>query len=168
VCIGTEESLHGDTKQHRYLLCSGNIWGKLMTFKKITALLALSAWLVISFLGCGEETAMYQYETLTFETPVSSKMVKKNTLGKNGDDLDLGDKESSDFRFVELGPVAIPWGGPIPLYDYYLQPLPVQVPVSPFYSVVEFIHPFYVVAGFDLLGKDRFGDDEDYFFDDQW
>lgn len=91
-------------------------------------------------LGCGEDPKYYRGERLTFESPVSAKASKSER--ENTADLDLSTDEASDFRVAPFGPFVIPWG-PYPLYDYYLEPIPVEIPVSPFYSVIDFVHPMY-------------------------
>lgn len=107
--------------------------------------------LLVAPLGCGEYPGLYQGETLTFETPVSSKTDKRGIDAKVSE-LDLSEDEVSDFHFGRIAAPWIPWG-PFPVYDYYLEPIPVEVPVSPFYSVIDFIHPFYAVA-FDFWSFD--------------
>lgn len=89
--------------------------------------------------SCGEEPGMYKDEIITFTTPVSAKMEQKTVKEKN--DLNLREDESSNFCFTRFG-ALIPWG-PTPIFDYYNQPLPLEVPVSPFFSLIEFVHPFY-------------------------
>lgn len=96
-----------------------------------------AAALMLVFLGCGEDPSIYENETLTFESPVSAKVTKESDKTA---DLDLKDGSASDFHFVRYGIMA-PWV--YPLFDYYLEPIPVEVPVSPFYSVIDFVHPMY-------------------------
>jgi hypothetical protein len=109
--------------------------------------------LLIFSLNCGPDPYLYQGERLTFETPVSSKV---NTIDEGISDLELDEKESSDFHFTRIGAFPlVPWG-PFPLYDYYLEPIPIEVPVSPIFSLIDYIHPFYAFAGFN-----RFWDDDD-------
>ncbi len=86
--------------------------------------------------GCGEDQSLYQSETLAFE----------NTLTLNEEDelsdLDLGADESSNFWLNYYYPWMVPFAA-APLYEYYLEPLPIEVPISPVASIIDFVHPFY-------------------------
>lgn len=141
--------------------------GKLMTPKKYLLAFTFSALSLAIFLGplgCGPDPGMYHGETLTFETPVANKSDEQLTEEERISKLDLGASESSDFYWgghagygygygYDYGPY---WGGGYPLYDYYLEPLPVAVPVSPAYALVDYVHPFYAFAAFN-----PFWDDDD-------
>jgi hypothetical protein len=134
---------------------------KLNTYRIYLALGASAIALLILPLGCGEDPGLYRGETLTFETPVSSKLSNRSTNAKEVSSLDLD--ENADFHFLRFGVPFSPW--PYPLYDYYLEPLPVEIPVSPFFSLVDWIHPFYAVA-FDFWGWNNGGfghNDDDWF-----
>lgn len=119
---------------------------------------------LILFASCGEDPSMYQGETLTFETPVAGKLVEQNATGKKASELDLGADEASDFRFARFDGIAVgavPWWGPYPLYDYYLEPVPVPVPVSPGFALIDYVHPFYAFPGLYSFWDD---DDDGLFF----
>lgn len=106
-----------------------------------TYLSILMAAFTILASGCGNDPSMYRGETLTFQSPVSAQSEKVSTT--NSGDLDLAEEESSDFLFTRIG-ALVPMPYPLyPLYDYYLDPIPVEIPVSPFYSVVEYLPPMY-------------------------
>jgi|HubBroStandDraft_6_1064221.scaffolds.fasta_scaffold615219_1 hypothetical protein len=95
--------------------------------------------------SCGEDPGMYKNETINFTTPVNAKMGQKTIE----EEVDLSDGSSSNFRVRHYGILA-PWA-PAPLFDWYLEPIPVEVPVSPFYSLIDFVHPFYAQL---VLGDD--------------
>lgn len=138
---------------------------KLKNYTIYFGLNALAIASLISPLGCGEDPGLYQGETLTFESPASSKINNRSTNAKEVSDLDLSENQSSDFHFRRFGGPLVPWV--TPLYDYYLEPVPVEIPVSPFYSLIDYIHPFYAVAfdfwGFDDDGFGAFDDDQSFF-----
>jgi hypothetical protein len=105
-------------------------------------------------IGCGDDPSMYRGETLTFESPVSAKATQSKS--NKTAELDLSTDEASDFLFTRFGVLGpTPWV--YPLYNYYLEPIPLEVPVSPFYSVVEYAPPMY----FDYYFNPFFWDDED-------
>lgn len=105
--------------------------------------------------GCGEDPSLYQGETLAFEnTPAI------NARDTTSTDLDLGADESSDFWLNYYFPWAVPFT-PYPLFDYYLNPLALEVPISPISSVVEFVHPFYAYRFLDPFWSDDDGGDDD-------
>lgn len=96
-------------------------------------------------IGCGEDPSIYEGETLTVESPVTTKIMKSEKL-------DLREEESEKFRFTRLG-AMLPWL-PTPFYDYYLEPLPVPVPVSPDYALIDYVHPFYAYAELNWVDDD--------------
>lgn len=98
--------------------------------------------------NCGEDPGLYRNETITFTTPVSAKMGQKNI---EEDELNLKDQDSSNFFPLRRYGALMPWA-PVPLFDYYLEPIPVQIPVSPFYSLIDYVHPFYAPFIFDDWG----------------
>lgn len=100
--------------------------------------------------GCGEDPSRYS-ETLAFENTPAINASDANTT-----DLDLGADESSDFWLNYYFPWAVPLT-PYPLFDYYLNPLALEVPISPIASTVEFIHPFYAYRFLDPFGDDDGG-----------
>jgi hypothetical protein len=102
-------------------------------------LIALAMGIVAS---CGEDPGMYRDETLTFTSPVSAKSDNATV-----EELSLDEENSSNFFFRRYG-ALVPWA-PVPLFDYYLEPIPVEVPVSPFYSLIDYVHPFYAPYLFD-------------------
>jgi hypothetical protein len=106
--------------------------------------------------GCADDPSLYQGEKLILETPVSSKEVKKKQVEKNLS-IDLGADEKSNFHITRIG-AFVPWG-PYPVFDYYLEPFPVEVPVSPDFSLIDYVHPFYAFAQFN-----PFSDDDDGLF----
>lgn len=88
--------------------------------------------------GCGEYPGSYKSETLTFESPITAKKVKS----QNDDELNLEADASKEFFYRWLGGSPIPsWG--LPLLEYYRHPLAVEIPISPFHSLVDYVHPFY-------------------------
>jgi hypothetical protein len=154
----------GIQKKHKYTLCSYHIWGTPMILRKYKTCIVsrASALAMMLFLfGCGEDPGMYQGETLTFETPVSSKAVKRNSNEKKTHELDLGADERVDFVGM-FGVAPAGFVPAYPLFDYYLEPIPIEIPVSPFFSVIDFVHPFYAFADLDLWGDDEGGS----FFED--
>lgn len=111
--------------------------------------------LMVLPLGCGEDPTMYQAETLNFDAPVSSA-AKQISGKKDMTELNLDDA-SSDFHFARWGGFGhVPWS-PYPFFDYYLEPVPVEVPVSPFFSLVDYVHPFYAVAALNPWWDDDDG-----------
>lgn len=133
-----------------------DLGGKLMTKRTILIWgVSVTTLSLIAFIsGCGEDPAMYQGETLTFETPVSSK---SGHTRKDG--LDLGEHDRSDFHFARIADYPlVPWG-PYPVYDYYTEPLPIPIPVAPDFALVDYVHPFYAFAGYPF-----FDDDDDGLF----
>lgn len=113
--------------------------GKLMKpkFYENRALYVVAFALIVTPFGCGEDPGMYQGEVLTFETPVSSK---EETKEGPMPDLDLLEKDASDFGVTRIG--AFGWS-PFPVFDYFLEPIPVEVPVAPGVSLIEFLPPMY-------------------------
>jgi len=104
--------------------------------------MALAAFiLVMLFSGCEQDPATYQDETLNIETPVSGKKVSE----KKKDDLNLSEDDPSYFFYFRRIGAMVPWD-PYPLYDYFLEPVPIEIPVNPFYSVIDYVHPFYAYA----------------------
>lgn len=101
--------------------------------------------------GCGEDPGMYQNETINFTSPVNAKMEQKSIKKEN--DLDLKEQDSSNFFLTRYG-AYVPWA-PVPLFDYYREPIPVEIPVSPFYSLIDYVHPFYAAYLFDDWDDDR-------------
>lgn len=99
--------------------------------------------------SCGEDPGMYKNETLTFTTPVNAKMGQKDI---EEEALDLKDQNSSNFIFRRIG-AMVPWA-PMPIFDYYREPLPLEVPVSPFYSLIEWVPPMYAPYFMDDWGGD--------------
>ncbi len=131
-----------------------------MTRRKSMAIMAFStSALMMLFSGCEQDPATYQEETLNFETPISNKKVSQ----KKKDDLDSGAEDSSNFYFRRIG-AMVPWD-PYPLYDYFLEPVPVEVPVNPFYSLIDYVHPFYAYADL-FVGWDD--DEGGAFFGNDW
>lgn len=112
--------------------------------------------LVVLPLGCGEDPTMYHDETLSFESPISSS--SKHISGdKEMTELDLGENEHSDFHVARWGGFGyVPWG-PYPVFDYYLEPVPFEVPVSPVFSLIDYVHPFYAVAALNPWWDDDDG-----------
>lgn len=109
-------------------------------------------------LGCGEDPSLYRGEKLILETPVSGKEVKRKPIRKNIQ-LDLGADDKSDFHIRRIGALPlIPWS-PYPFFDYYLEPLPVPVPVAPDVALIDYVHPFYIFNEFN-----PFSDDDDGLF----
>ena len=96
--------------------------------------------LVLLVSNCGEDPKGYQDETLTYETPVSAKKVNQ----KKHQDLDLGADDAANFHFRRIG-AYVPWD-PYPIWDYFLDPVPVPIPVAPGLDLVDYVHPFYAYA----------------------
>lgn len=92
-----------------------------------TAFLLLS-----SLFGCGEDIELYQEELLTFENGKEASSEQKK--------LNLGADESSDFGFWP------PAFFPAPIFPYYLEPVPVAIPISPFQAITEWVHPMYAIG----------------------
>lgn len=87
--------------------------------------------LLTSLFGCGEEPGLYQEEELTFENG------KEGSSGQKK--LNLGADESSDFGFWPAS--FFPF--PAPVFPYYLEPVPVAIPISPYQAITEWVHPMY-------------------------
>lgn len=118
-----------------------------------TALLAMALALPLSLSGCGEDAAgAYRNEMLIIETPVASKTTKEKSENEEEAELQLVAEDASHFNLVRFG-AYIPWV-PYPLFDYYLEPIPLAIPVSWGYAVVDFVHPFYGPAVFGPWGDD--------------
>lgn len=96
--------------------------------------------LVATQLGCGPESGLDQDETLAFEN--TARIADNSATLAKKDSMDLGADEANDFWLNYYPPVVVPYA-PAPLFDYYTQPLAVEVPVSPVAAVVDYVHPFY-------------------------
>ncbi|MCA9506801.1 MAG: hypothetical protein KC505_00085 [Myxococcales bacterium] len=106
-------------------------------------------------IGCGEDPSLYQGETLAFENTPS---ISAKDVVNNPDELDLGADESSDFWLNYYYPWAAPYA-PYPIFDYYLSPLAIDVPISPVASIVDYVHPFYAYRHINPFWG--FDDDDD-------
>ena len=116
--------------------------------------LGIAAFVVVALeLGCGQDSNLYHSDTLAFENTatISSKTVE--------DELDLGADESSNFWLNYYYPWMVPFS-PFPLYDYYLEPLAVEIPISPVASVFDFVHPFYAYRFISPFYDGGFDDDD--------
>jgi len=91
--------------------------------------------ILCSTAGCGEDPGLYEEEQLIFENG------KEESKDKN---LDLGSEESSNFS---IWPASF-FPFPCPVFPYYLEPVPVAVPISPFQAITEWVHPMYAVGMF--------------------
>jgi hypothetical protein len=110
--------------------------------------------------GCGEDPSLYQSEPLAFENTAA---IADNTAAKESAQLDLGEDESSDFWLNYYSPWYFPYA-PAPLFDYYLEPLPIEVPISPVASIIDYVHPFYAyrhISPFWDGGRRRHHDSDD-------
>ncbi len=109
--------------------------------------------------GCGEDPSLYQSEPLAFENTAA---VANNSDAKESSDLDLGVDESSDFWLNYYYPWMVPYA-PAPIFDYYLEPLPIEVPISPVASIIDFVHPFYAYRHISPFwdGRRRHHDSDD-------
>lgn len=139
---------------------------KIFTTHVLCCAAGMALWILP--LGCGEDPGMYQGETLTFETPVLSKVTGRATERKKVSELDLGANDSSNFEIARIG-ALVPWI-PYPLFDYYTEPFPLDIPVSPGLSLIEYIHPFYAYAasvGFLDLFDDGDDDSRQFRSDDE-
>lgn len=106
--------------------------------------------------GCGEDKSLYQGETLAFENTLTLSDSQDETH-----DLDLGADESSNFWLNYYYPWAVPFAAPA-FYEYYLEPLPIEVPISPVASIVDFVHPFYAYRHISpFFGRRHFDRDDD-------
>src|SRR5437660_874046 len=121
-----------------------SLWirGQKMILKNRTAWAISIIVFMMLFCACGEDTASYQEETLSFETPVSLKKVKQ----KKNNELDLKEDETSNFHFRRIG-AYVPWD-PYPIWDYFRDPVPFLIPVAPGLDLVDYVHPFYAYASF--------------------
>jgi hypothetical protein len=144
-------------KKHPRRTTYGGTLMKPQKYQKHSIKICIAAMLIAPF-GCGDNQAAYQSETLVYENPASSKMVADNQALT---DLELSESQQSDFGIA--APFGVyPWG-PFPFYDYYLDLIPVPVPIGPGLAVVDFVHPFYAFAAFDPFWSD---DDGGPFSDD--
>lgn len=127
---------------------------KLRKYSRRVLLVSSALAMLTAPLGCGEDPSMYQGETLTFETPHSSK---RSGEDKKVTELDLSENQKSDFGFFGYDAFPyVPWA-PFPIFDYYDDPVPYAVPVSPGFAVLDYVHPFYAYAAFGPF----WGDDDD-------
>lgn len=115
---------------------------------------------VVAPLGCGEDQSQYESEKLTYENPVSTTRVTNVKTAE----LELSENQKSDFGyFGALG--LYPWG-PYPLFDYYLNTVPLAVPVSPGFALFDYVHPFYAYRAFDPFWGWGYDDDGGVYDDD--
>ena len=140
--------------------CSTKYGGTFMNSQKHLKRVATicAAAIFMAPLGCGDDPAAYQSETLTYENPASSNRIAES---KAVSELDLSENQKSDFGII--GPYDVyPWG-PYPFFGLDL--IPVPVPVFPGIAVTDFVHPFYAFAALDPFWDDDnglpFRDDDD-------
>jgi hypothetical protein len=122
-----------------------------------TIYLSLSIWtFTIFFSGCGEDPSMYRGETLTFQSPISAKSVKSEK--PSATDLQLSEQASSNFHSTRIGADFPPPYPVYPIFDYYAEPIPMQVRVSPFYSMIQLLPPMY----WNYYAYPDYSDDDDF------
>jgi hypothetical protein len=108
------------------------------------------------YVGCGYDPRYYEDEVIAFEAKVQQPAVQKN---HDSDSLELAEGAADEFGITRFG-YMIPWV--YPLFDYYLEPIPYEIPVSSYYSVIDFLPPMY----YDYYLNPPWEDDDDHFRND--
>lgn len=115
-----------------------------MTYYRI----GLSLWLLY-LAGCGYDPNYYEDEVINFDAKVAQQLPDNHE--EDIGNIILADGFADEWGVVRFG-YDIPWF--YPLFDYYLRPIPYEIPVSPYHSVIDFLPPMYFSYYLDLWEDD--------------
>jgi hypothetical protein len=109
----------------------------MVTINYRTIVVSFLGFFLSFYVGCGYDPRYYEDEVIAFEAKTQQSVAQKNN---DNDNLELAEGAADEFGIVRFG-YMIPWE--YPLFDYYLEPIPYEIPVSPYFSVIDFLPPMY-------------------------